>query len=604
MAETAQRDLVILVHGIRDIARWQSEIRDTLERHGFLVELTNYDRMNLIEFLLPIPFTYFRRIAIDTVWTQIRHAQSLHPRSRVSIIAHSFGTYIIAELLRSEFDIRFFKVIFCGSVVRYNFPLEQFGTRYNDSILNEVGTADPWPAVAESVTTGYGSAGTYGFRRPGVRDRFHNRAGHGYFLRREFCEKFWVPYLNFDRVEKGSERPDPPPVWVRLISTFKIKYVLGLICILFLTPFGVERINQFNSAHASVGSLRDLQLMHNNLSGDYNLVSDIDATETKNWNNKSGFIPIGDKDMAFVGSFKGNGHTINNLYIDGRSEYIGLFGKIGKEGHIVRAVLNGVYVVSTQQLYASVGALAGENDGTVENSFSSGAVSGDQTVGDNIPDNKVGGLIGTNYGYILGSGSTGTVRGGEQGGLVGWNFGIIDYSSSSCQVNGGAGGYQVRGGGYRGSGGLVGDNYGTIKKSFSAGPVTANMGRIGGLTGFNERGNIIDSYSSSSVLDIEGVYIGGLVGENDGAVASSLATGVVNGSGDVTVGGLIGETGEHGTVAASYWDIQSTSQATSAGGKGLTTSELKSALPAGFSGQVWGRNTKKIDYPFLLWEGR
>ena len=50
LPQTGKDHLVILVHGIQDIARWQSEIRDTLEKYGFLVELTNYDRMNYSSF--------------------------------------------------------------------------------------------------------------------------------------------------------------------------------------------------------------------------------------------------------------------------------------------------------------------------------------------------------------------------------------------------------------------------------------------------------------------------------------------------------------------------------------------------------------------------
>ena len=207
----------------------------------------------------------------------------------MSIIAHSFGTYIVFALLRSEFDIRFHKVVFCGSVVSYKFPFEQFGNRYNDQILNEVGTADPWPAVAESVTTGYGSAGTYGFRRPGVRDRFHNQAGHGFFLSSDFCQKFWVPYLVSGRIEKGSERPVPPPYWVRLLSIIKPKYIVGLVLALlcgsyvyeFLTaPKGVgtavrsERPStdepvQSNNGPKPIRTLRDLQLIQNDLTGNF-----------------------------------------------------------------------------------------------------------------------------------------------------------------------------------------------------------------------------------------------------------------------------------------------------------------------------------------------
>lgn len=40
--------VVILVHGIRDFALWQTTIRSTLEQEGFKTEATNYGRFNLI----------------------------------------------------------------------------------------------------------------------------------------------------------------------------------------------------------------------------------------------------------------------------------------------------------------------------------------------------------------------------------------------------------------------------------------------------------------------------------------------------------------------------------------------------------------------------
>ena len=158
----------------------------------------------------------------------------LHRGAELSVIAHSFGTYVIAQLLKKKFNIKFRRVIFCGSVVRYNFPFEQFSARYSNQILNEVGTADPWPAVAESVTFGYGSADTYGFRRPGIRDRFHNDGGHGYFLSSDFCQKYWVPYLQSNNTDGGDAKAKHPPLWVMLVSIVKLKYLLLLIIVLVL----------------------------------------------------------------------------------------------------------------------------------------------------------------------------------------------------------------------------------------------------------------------------------------------------------------------------------------------------------------------------------
>jgi tetratricopeptide (TPR) repeat protein len=233
------KHVVVLVHGIRDFALWQSRVRDCLEEVGFAVELTNYGRLNLIEFLAPL--AYFRRKAIDSIVRQLRIIATTHPNARISIIAHSFGTYVVANILKDEFGFEFHRIIFCGSVLKHSFNLEASTDKFT-SVLNEVGTRDVWPAMAESVTVGYGSAGTYGFRRAPVRDRWHNEAAHGYFLDPEFCRKFWVPYLLEGIVVPASKEPEDPKGWVRVISIVKIKYLLAAAVALAFatTSFGLE----------------------------------------------------------------------------------------------------------------------------------------------------------------------------------------------------------------------------------------------------------------------------------------------------------------------------------------------------------------------------
>lgn len=221
--------VVIIVHGIRDFALWQTTVGAELEDSGLKVEPINYGRFNLLEFILPTNF--FRRRAIETVWRQIRIVRQNNPTSRISIIAHSFGTYVVSHLLKQNFDISFHRIIFCGSVVEYGFEYEQFQSRFLPPIINEVGTRDVWPAIAESVTFGYGSAGTYGFRRPLVRDRWHNGAKHGYFLNRAFCANFWVTFLQKGTIVPGAAIPDAPRFWLTILSVIKIKYVaIALLC--------------------------------------------------------------------------------------------------------------------------------------------------------------------------------------------------------------------------------------------------------------------------------------------------------------------------------------------------------------------------------------
>jgi pimeloyl-ACP methyl ester carboxylesterase len=163
--------VVVLVHGIRTRAAWYVEVRDALIKDGFQVELTNYGRFDLFRFLLPIPF--LKKKAAAEIERDIRAVFSRHRVDTVSVIAHSFGTYIITWILRHRFDINFGRIIFCGSVVKFRFPFQNYSMRHKGTVVNEVGTKDIWPILAESVTWGYGSTGAFGFNRPGVFDRYH-----------------------------------------------------------------------------------------------------------------------------------------------------------------------------------------------------------------------------------------------------------------------------------------------------------------------------------------------------------------------------------------------------------------------------------------------
>lgn len=231
-------DVVILVHGIRTDAPWQNTLRFGLEAEGIKVELTNYGYFDLLMFLTPI--RWIRQIAINRVWTLVRDIRKLYPDARLSFLAHSFGTYIVASILRNEFDFRAHRIVFCGSIVRYDFPFFEMSDRFTSPILNEVGTSDYLPAIAESITWGYGSAGTYGFRTPRIRDRWHNGLGHSQFLTNEFCKKFWIPFFANGTIIEADKNQTRPPPYIRILSRFRLKYfAVGLV--------GFSMILAFNS---------------------------------------------------------------------------------------------------------------------------------------------------------------------------------------------------------------------------------------------------------------------------------------------------------------------------------------------------------------------
>jgi hypothetical protein len=142
--------------------------------------------------------------------------------------------------------------------------------------------------------------------------------------------------------------------------------------------------------------------------------------------------------------------------------------------------------------------------------------------------------------------------------------------------------------------------------------ITGSGWDVGGLVGWGS-GDVAQYYSAGVVSGDSSV--GGLVGGNGGTVTHCYSTGSVNGSGDWTIGGLVGysEWQGHRTVTHSFWDIWTSGRATSAGGTGKTTAEMQTAatfLNAGwdFVGET-ANGTEDIwwilegkDYPRLWWE--
>lgn len=224
--------VVILVHGIRTQALWQDELRKTLEKAGFAVQPTNYGYLDVMRFLFP--WQLLVGPLIKDITGQVRHTLAMHRDADCSIIAHSFGTFVVARMLRDNSDLEFKKIIFCGSVVPHSFRFEDYRKRFDAPLVNEVGTKDFWPVVAKVVTFGYGWAGTYGFRRPAVRDRWHNGKDHSDFLSADFCRKYWLSSLLDDKWVDDDETAEKPPWWLWFLSTFQIKYVLLIVAMVLL----------------------------------------------------------------------------------------------------------------------------------------------------------------------------------------------------------------------------------------------------------------------------------------------------------------------------------------------------------------------------------
>ncbi|MBT2794024.1 filamentous hemagglutinin N-terminal domain-containing protein [Paraburkholderia strydomiana] len=202
-----------------------------------------------------------------------------------------------------------------------------------------------------------------------------------------------------------------------------------------------------------VNTVQDLQNIESDMSGNYALGHDIDATgyafKTLGFASKT----------SFTGQFDGMWHSVSNLNPD-----ISFISDIA-----ANAVVRDVNLLNASAGYSLpsglfAGILAMSNHGTIMNTFTSGFI-GPQS---NFSTTSMGGLVGTNYGTIGRSGSSARVYHGSAGaGLVYDNQGTISQSYATGIV------YAVASRGS--SAGLVHDNSGTVSEAFATGGVYSTL---------------------------------------------------------------------------------------------------------------------------------
>lgn len=290
----------------------------------------------------------------------------------------------------------------------------------------------------------------------------------------------------------------------------------------------VEPLDTDGDGRRNVTTLDNLRWMSESMkymSEKYELDNDIDASDTKNWNDGKGFMPIGTEGHIFNGLFDGQGHKIENLYINRPQEnYIGLFGYYGGT-KIYNLHLQNFDIVGGNYTGSIVGLT---NGAKLDSCYSiNGKVTG---------KNYVGGLIGCcENSYIYNSRTNCNVIGNYiAGGFAGWAYNTyIVYSESKGKVSA--------------------------------------LENVGGFAGLATKGVI--QYCSAEA-DVDGNYsIGGFAGGCAGEINFCFSTGKVIGNN--SAGGFLGIF-DSGSVNACLWDSEASGITHSASGISLSTSELKS----------------------------
>jgi PKD repeat protein len=335
----------------------------------------------------------------------------------------------------------------------------------------------------------------------------------------------------------------------------------------------------------------DLQAMSKYPTAYWILMNNVDCIATKNgtgqWDS-TGFNPVGDSTVRFIGNFNGNCYAVENLYINKPTKNeVGLFGFTDSSASITNVQLLNADITGNNH----TGIVIGFKLSTYfDDCMSTGTVNG---------GSYTGGLIGLSDNYqgteaaMSNSSSKATVKGKDfTGGVVGKlttyqggaSYITNCFSTGNVTGNNSTGGVAGHCGTYEGGGAELQYCYatGTISGNDSVGGLVGNMGPImgggsdivqsyftgsvsgkgdvGGLAGYNGPSfgggsEIENSYSQGSVTGVTNV--GGIIGYEvtTGAgygVDSCYSTGKVTGT--TNAGGFIGNLSNSPAFTTSYWD--------------------------------------------------
>jgi hypothetical protein len=188
----SQHEVVVLVHGIRTEAQWEEMVRNILQDPPRRVVVPlRYGKFDAVRFWFPL---WTRSCQIRRILLRIQAIHHQHADKKLSIVAHSFGTYAVGDILQNTPNLVLHRLVLCGSILPQDFRWDHVAHRLQSDVMNECGRRDVWPVVAGNYTWGCGASGTYGFGTASVHDRFHD-TGHSDYFSPDFVTTYWWPFF-------------------------------------------------------------------------------------------------------------------------------------------------------------------------------------------------------------------------------------------------------------------------------------------------------------------------------------------------------------------------------------------------------------------------
>ncbi|OYX26011.1 MAG: hypothetical protein B7Z06_06380 [Flavobacteriales bacterium 32-35-8] len=213
-----KKGIIVTVHGIYSQGQWNNEIAPIASGDDWVFAPYTYETNEPDLLFRPGK----RRKLVDDFREWIYDLQRRF-EGEISIIAHSFGTYIIGAYLEG-FDneecppVTFNSVVLTGSILNKNFNWEKYRGLSVGSVYNTIAPNDEFVKFMPStdlkkyigMSNIFGQAGIEGFENESsmLTQSSYNILNHTNSIKRDIIETKWMPYLNANRFALRTEMND------------------------------------------------------------------------------------------------------------------------------------------------------------------------------------------------------------------------------------------------------------------------------------------------------------------------------------------------------------------------------------------------------------
>ena len=227
------KDVVIILHGIRDLGRWGASFERCLKQSNdnlddkldLEIEIPRYGYFGMGPFLVGSE----REKHVKWFMDQLIEIKARHPNARFHFVGHSNGTYLLTKALKAYDSLRLNTVVLTGSVTDSKFEWNKYIENKRVKRLLNVTADGDWvvalfPGAYEWLPTDnpIGGAGYWGI--DGVESNVPIQGDHFAFQKIvPEISQYVIDCAVEDRDRKGDETANPLESFVGSVEAVKAK---------------------------------------------------------------------------------------------------------------------------------------------------------------------------------------------------------------------------------------------------------------------------------------------------------------------------------------------------------------------------------------------